>query len=92
MNSFINFIYSFLCHVKTADSDYFLVFKLLIIFRQAFSMIAIKAFEIGTFKGPYIVKASGIKDYNVIGSRDWADEEDDRMFRKLGGKWRRIMG
>lgn len=59
---------------------------------DSFSMIAIKAFEIGTYKGPYMVKASGIKDYNVIGSGDWADEEDDRMFRKLGGKWRRIMG
>jgi len=56
---------------------------------DAFSMIATKSFQIGIYNGPIMVKSTGLTQFR---RRDWADREDDQMFRRMGGNWRRIMG
>jgi phage terminase large subunit-like protein len=59
---------------------------------DAFSMIAIKAFEIGMYNGPIMVKSTGLRNISGCRRGNWANSDDDQMFRRIGGNWRRIMG
>lgn len=60
---------------------------------DAFSMLSMKSFEIGSSPKVIMVRCTGLRK-DIFGRSDnnWDVDEDDRMLRGRGRNWRRIMG